>query len=153
MQITIEASRPDSDDATQLIAELDQYLDDLPYTPESRHAYSVEKLVKEGVSFFVAFVDGRSAGCGGLKLFDRDYAEVKRMYVRPEFRGVGLGKAILDHLAQYALDRGISVLRLETGIYQVEAVGLYERWGFERREPFGEYQEHSLSLYFEKWIG
>lgn len=152
-QITIEPAPPDSDDATQLIAELDQYLNDLPYTPESRHAYSIEKLLKEGVSFFVASVDGESAGCGGVKLFEREYAEVKRMYVRPEFRGVGLGKAILNHLAQYALARGINVLRLETGVYQVEAVGLYERWGFERRGPFGEYQEHPLSLYFEKLIG
>ena len=152
MQIQVEPARPDSVDAMQLIAELDQYLNDLPYTPESRHAYSIEKLLNEGVDFFVAFVDGKAAGCGGVKLFKRHYAEVKRMYVRPSFRGVGLGKAILNHLAQHAIDGGINVLRLETGIYQTEAIGLYERWGFQRRPPFGEYKEHPLSLYFEKRI-
>ena len=153
MPIQIEPARPDSDDAAQLIAELDQYLNDLPYTPESRHAYSIEKLLREGVEFFVASVEGDVAGCGGVKLFEQDYAEVKRMYVRPSFRGAGLGKAILNHLAQHAIARGINVLRLETGIYQTEAIGLYERWGFQRRPPFGVYEEHPMSLYFEKRIG
>jgi len=44
------------------------------------------------------------------------------------------------------------VLRLETGIYEVEAIGLYERFGFARRAPFGEYVQDPLSVYFEKSI-
>ena len=75
------------------------------------------------------------------------------MYVRPEHRGLGLGKAMLDHLAEYAQQQGVDLLRLETGIYQVEAVGLYERYGFLRRTPFGEYREDPLSVYLEKTLG
>jgi len=81
-----------------------------------------------------------------------DYGEVKRMFVRPEFRGKGLGKLMLRHLATYVVRQGANVLRLETGIHQVEAIGLYERWGFQRRGPFGEYVEDPNSIYFEKSI-
>jgi len=77
---------------------------------------------------------------------------MKRLYVRPEFRGKGLGKAMLNHLAQYARLKDVDLLRLETGIYEVEAIGLYEGFGFQRRRPFGEYVEDSNSVYFEKKI-
>jgi GNAT superfamily N-acetyltransferase len=150
MPITITEVRPDSADAVQLITELDAHLAEKPYPQHSRHAFSVDKLVREGVVFFVARHDDRPAACGGLKLFGVEYAEVKRMYVRPAYRGLGLGKAILNHLAGYARERQVSVLRLETGIYQTEAIGLYERFGFQRRPPFGEYQVDPNSVYFEK---
>jgi len=150
MTITIVEERPDSADAEQLITELDAYLKRYSYPPESSHGFSVDKLVREGVAFFVARYDGEPAGCSGLKLFGTEYGEVKRMYVRPAYRGFGLGKAVLNRLAEYAQGRQVKVLRLETGIYQTEAIGLYERFGFQRRAPFGEYKEDPLSMYFEK---
>jgi ribosomal protein S18 acetylase RimI-like enzyme len=72
------------------------------------------------------------------------------MYVRPAFRGLGLGKAILDQLAAHARARKVNLLRLETGIYQTEAVGLYDKYGFQRRGPFGDYQQDPNTIYFEK---
>src|SRR5688572_24065885 len=133
MSITIVEERPDSADAVQLLAELDKNLSQHPYPQESRHAFSVEKLLREGVAFFVIRYEGKPAGCGGLKLFGTEYGEVKRMYVRPAYRGLGLGKLILNCLADYARERQVSILRLETGIYQTEAIRLYERYGFQRR--------------------
>ena len=59
---------------------------------------------------------------------------------------------MLDHLASYSQSQGVSLLRLETGIHQREAIGLYERAGFIRIPPFGEYHEDPLSLFFEKRI-
>lgn len=150
MPITIVEERPDSRDALKLLSELDEALWLHPYPAESRHAFTVAKLLREQVAFFVARLDGKPAACGGLKLFGRDYGEVKRMYVRPVYRGRGLGKAVLNHLSDYAQQRQVYVLRLETGIYQVEAIGLYERWGFQRRPPFGDYKVDPLSVYFEK---
>ncbi|MBI3242033.1 MAG: GNAT family N-acetyltransferase [Chloroflexi bacterium] len=152
MLITILEERPDSWDAVQLITELDTHLSRQLYPQESRHAFSVAKLVREGVAFFVTRYEGEPAGCGGLKLFGAEYGEVKRMYVRPAYRGFGLGKAMLNRLAEYARGRQVSVLRLETGIYQTEAIGLYERFGFQRRPPFGEYKDDPLSVYYEKSI-
>ena len=148
--IRVSEERPDGADALGLLEELDKHLLALPYPPASRHAFSVEKLIRERVAFFVLRYDLQPAGCGGVKLFGNEYAEVKRMYVRPAFRGRGLGKAILDRLAEHARAGQARLLRLETGIYQTEAIGLYERWGFARRPPFGEYQVDPMSVYFEK---
>jgi GNAT superfamily N-acetyltransferase len=152
MIVNIQEVAADSPEAVELIGELDDHLMGHPYPPESRHAYSVEKLLRERVVFFVTWYEGRLAGCGGIKMFDTDYGEVKRMFVRPQFRGKGLGKAMLDRLAEYARSKGATVLRLETGIYEVEAIGLYDGYGFRRRAPFGQYVADPNSVYFEKRI-
>lgn len=108
--------------------------------------------MREGVAFFVTSYEGRPVGCGGIKLFGSEYGEIKRMYVRPAYRGLGLGKAMLNRLAEYAREHQVSVLRLETGIYEKEAIGLYERFGFQRRPPFGEYKDDPMTVYCEKTI-
>jgi GNAT superfamily N-acetyltransferase len=149
MSAVISAERPDTPDAMQLIDELQTHLESF-YPPESRHGFSVERLIAESVAFFVLRADGRAAGCGGIKLFGAEYGEIKRMYVRPEFRGRRFGEAILDHLTDYARKHGIWLLRLETGIHQHAAVRLYERVGFRRIPPFGPYREDPVSLCYEK---
>ena len=156
MSTTIVPERPDTADAMLLIAELEEYLTP-QYPAESRHGFSVDKLIREKVAFFVMRHDDIPAGCGGVKLFgpsdgEVSYGEVKRMYVRPHFRGLGLAKLMLQQLADHALSQGVTRLRLETGIYQTEAIGLYERWGFVQIPPFGEYKPDPLSLFYEKQI-
>lgn len=151
MSILISQERPDTADAMLLIAELDSLLEQI-YPSESRHGFSVEKLIAQSVAFFVVRYDGAPAGCGGVKLFGTEYGELKRMYVRPQYRGLGLAKALLDHLADYARQQGVYTLRLETGIHQTAAIGLYERWGFQPIPPFGEYKPDPLSLFYEKWL-
>jgi putative acetyltransferase len=149
MSVMITQERPDTPDAIALITELEATLEPL-YPQESRHGFSVDKLIAEGVPFFVLRSDGVPAACGGVKLFGTDYGEIKRMYVRPEFRGHGFAKQMLDQLADHARSQGVTLLRLETGIHQHEAVGLYERMGFYRVGPFGEYWDDPLSLFYEK---
>jgi putative acetyltransferase len=151
MAAIITPERPDSVDAIALITELEAHLDPL-YPAESRHGYSVEKLLAQGVAFFVLRDNDIPAGCGGIQLFGTDYGELKRMYVRPQFRGLGFGKLLLDHLTDYARVRGVDLLRLETGIHQAAAIRLYEREGFQRIPPFGDYREDPLSLFYEKRI-
>jgi len=147
----ITSENPAAPDVANLIAELDTHLEPL-YPSESRHCFSVQKLVADSVAFFVIRVDGAPAGCAGIKLFGSDYGEVKRMYVRPEFRGVGLAKLLLDNLADYARKYGAETLRLETGVFQHAAISLYEHVGFKRIPPFGEYREDPVSLCYEKRI-
>lgn len=146
----IVEARPDSTEALGLIAELEAHLGSRSYPQASRHGYSVEKLLREAVAFFLTWCDGVAVGCGGVQLYGAEYAEVKRMYVRPAFRGMGLGRSMLSHLADYALQNGAAALRLETGIYEAAAIRLYESFGFRRRAPFGPYREDPFSLYFEK---
>ena len=147
----ISRERPDTGDARVLITELDAYL--IPLSPkESRHGYPVEKLMNEDVPFFIIRDNGIAVGCGGVKLFGTEYGEIKRMYIRPQFRGLGFAKLMLDHLANYARSQGITILRLETGIAQHEAIGFYERAGFQLIAPFGEYKPDPLSRFYEKRI-
>jgi putative acetyltransferase len=152
MPVAISQERPDSPEAAGLILELEAHLASL-YPSTSRHGFSVERLVAEKVDFFVLRSDGIAAGCGGILFVGGEYGEIKRMYVRPEFRGLGLGRRILKHLTGHATSRGITLLRLETGIHQVEAIGLYERQGFHRTPPFGPYTDDPLTLCYEKQLG
>jgi GNAT superfamily N-acetyltransferase len=151
MAAVITPEHPASPHATALIAELDAHLRPL-YPEASRHGFSAQKLIADSVAFFVTWEDGAPAGCGGIKLFGAEYGEVKRMWVRPEFRGHGLGKLMLDHLADYAKGHGVTILRLETGIHQHAAIRLYEGAGFRRIPPFGPYREDPVSLCYEKRI-
>ena len=151
MTTRISPKRPDTAEARALIAELDAHLGAL-YPSESRHGYAVDKLIAQDVAFFLIRHDGAPAGCGGIQLFGNEYAELKRMYVRPQFRGLGLAKAMLTHLAGHARDRGVGLLRLETGIHQLAAIGLYEKEGFRPIPPFGEYTDDPLARFYEKRI-
>lgn len=148
MSVVIAEERPDSPDAVALIGELDDHLGAL-YAVQSRHGFSVEKLLRDGVKFFVARDGGRPAGCGGVLLVGREYAEVKRMYVRPAFRGRRIGRLMLDHLVEHARQHGLTVIRLETGIHQREAIALYEARGFRKIPPFGPYRNDPVSLCYE----
>ena len=148
MSVVIAEERPDSPDAVALIGELDDHLGAL-YAVQSRHGFSVEKLLRDGVKFFVARDGGRPAGCGGVLLVAREYAEVKRMYVRPAFRGRRIGRLMLDHLVEHARQHGLTVIRLETGIHQREAIALYEARGFRKIPPFGPYRDDPVSLCYE----
>lgn len=149
MRVRIQTEQPGSAVARALIAELEATLNP-HYPPESRHGYSVEKLIQQGVAFFVVYLDQQPVGCGGVQIFGDEYAELKRMYVQPAFRGRGLGKRLLAHLEAYVAGRGIRVLRLETGVFQSEAIGLYQSFGFQRIPPFGPYFEDPLSICMEK---
>jgi GNAT superfamily N-acetyltransferase len=149
--ITITAERPNTPEATALILELEEHLASL-YPQESRHGYSVDKLLAQGVAFFLLREGETPAGCGGVQLYGTSYGELKRMYVRPQFRGRGFGDLILGQLTEYARSRDVAVLRLETGIHQAAAMALYERAGFREIPPFGEYRPDPLSRFFEKRI-
>ena len=72
------------------------------------------------------------------------------MYVRPQQRGQGLGKLILQALERHARQKGARRLYLETGCRQPEALGLYERAGFMRIGPFEGYAEDPLSVFMMK---
>jgi len=151
MPALISRERPDSPDARSLIAELEAELVPL-YPQASRHGYSVDKLIAQGVAFFVVRHDGAAAGCGGVQLHGGEYGELKRMYLRPPYRGLGLAKQMLEHLAGHARSHGVMLLRLETGIHQHAAIGLYERMGFYVVPPFGDYRDDPLSRFYEKTL-
>jgi putative acetyltransferase len=109
--------------------------------------------VGERGAFLLAYVGDELAGCGALRMMDATTAEVRRMFVRASARRVGVARAVLAHLEIEARALGYNVLRLETGVRQQAAMALYERAGFKRIPPFGEYAGDPTSVCFEKRIG
>lgn len=146
--ITIEITSPNRPDAITLIQELDDHLK-RRYPAESTHLLDINALMQPNITFVLALSNGEAIGCGALRRED-GYAEVKRMYVKPSQRGLGVGYKILSRLEELAIESGYTIARLETGVYQPEAIKLYERKGFVRRSPFGEYTDDPLSLCYEK---
>ena len=147
MQIGIESPR--QKDVVEMIEALDSYLG-LLYPSHSNYLLSLDSLMGESVRFLVARVDGTAAGCGALVLDDPGYAEVKRMFVRPEARRLGVGAAILRELEGLARQEKRTYIRLETGVYQPEALALYRMAGYVERGPFGDYPLDPLSVFMEK---
>lgn len=147
MQISFES--PDQADAIALIAELDAYQSAL-YPPESHHALDLTSVAAERILFVLARDDRNLAvGCGAVVL-NPEYGELKRMYVRPEQRGLGIARNVLQMLESAAMQSGCQLLKLETGPSQPEALGLYARSGYERCGRFGSYTDDPLSVFMVK---
>jgi putative acetyltransferase len=133
-----------------LIDALDQYMIPL-YPAESNHLLDIETLRQPEMRFFAAFAGDDAMGCGGCWLHG-DYAEIKRVYVSPRARGLGLAKKLMDRIEAEAKAAGRMIARLETGIHQPEALGLYRRLGYADRGPFGDYAEDPNSVFMEKLL-
>jgi len=101
-------------------------------------------------AFLIASRSGKPIGCGAVRRIEDRTGEIKRMYVSPEERGRGVGHALLVALEAEARALGISRLVLETGDRQSEAMALYQRGGFSRIAPFGEYMGCPLSVCMAK---
>lgn len=148
--VRIALESPAQPEVLALIDELDAYQQPL-YPPESHHGIDVAALQRPEVLFAVLRNgEGKAVGCGALVLGDDGSGELKRMYLRPPWRGGGRAKALLARLEAEAAARGCRVVRLETGIHQHEALAFYARAGYRRRGPFGGYGPDPLSIFMEK---
>ena len=149
MRCRVSLESVDQPEAVALVGELDAHLEAL-YPAESRHGLTLEALRASNVLFALARDEtGSAQGCGAV-MFLPNFAELKRMYVRPALRGNGIGAAIVQFLERQAADRGYVTIRLETGTQQLEALRLYERLGYARRGPFGNYRDDPLSIFMER---
>ena len=149
--MTIALESPDQPEVVALIAELDAYQDTL-YPPESRHALDLASLKQTNVLFVVARDESaRAVGCGAV-VITPEFGELKRMYVSPRCRGQGIARRVLLTLESESVRAGCTLLRLETGPFQPEALGLYASFGYERRGPYGKYENDPLSVFMQKRI-
>ena len=121
------------------------------YPPESCHGLDLGAYERAEVTLFVARENGVAVGCGALQLHGDGSAEVKSMFVAPDARGRGVGRAILESI-EAAVRGRVSTLRLETGVKQLPAIRFYEAAGFARRGPFGSYRDDPLSVFMEKLL-
>ena len=102
--------------------------------------------------FLVGRMDGRAAACGGVCRIDATCAELKRMYVTPEVRGLGFGRRLLEALEDEARQLGYTRVVLETGVRQPEALGLYASAGYEQIPCYSAYAAQATSRCFEKML-
>jgi putative acetyltransferase len=150
---SIAAGNPTAPDVAALLAASEAHAHSL-YPPTSVHMLDVGELTAPRVRFFVArSPTGMAEGCGAIVLESDGSAELKRMFVAPTARRRGLGAAILTRLEAEARQSGVRAIRLETGVLQPEAIGLYRRFGYRDRGPFGGYLPDPLSLFMEKELG
>lgn len=141
------------EDVSTLIDESDSFYQAL-YPPESNHLDSLVELSQSHVVLLGCRVSGELAACGAIKLMRDDgiYAELKRLFVKPAYRGQRLSRLLMDELEGLALQWQVPCLRLETGTRQPEALGLYASLGYQLRGPFGSYTSDPLSVFMEKAI-
>lgn len=149
MTVTISPEPPRQPGVIRLLDMSDAYAASL-YPAESNHMLDIASLEREDVSFLVARRGGDVVGCAALVEAGDGTAEIKRMFVDPDARGLKLGKRLLDALEALAVEQGLHAVRLETGIYQPEALGLYRAAGYTEIGPFGSYQPDPLSVFMEK---
>ncbi len=153
VKVTIE--NPNDTLSKQLMAELTAELEgrydgtaevDVTRMPELHNVSS------DDVQFVIAWLDGQAVGCGAIRPIDAQATEVKRMYVRPSARGKGVSRQILTQLESLAQESGFNKTRLETGLNQPEAIGLYESAGYTRIPCYGVYAQNPESVCYEKTL-
>jgi len=151
--VRFDVEEPDSADARWC---LDQYFSELNtrfesgFEPLLSISADVEELTPPAGVLIVARMHALPVGCGALKFHPGAPAELKRMWIAPEARGLGLGRRLLQELEEIARNEGAEVLRLETNRALSEAVALYRSCGFREVAAFNDepYAHH----WFEKRI-
>jgi len=147
---TIEAVDPRDSVAMTLIDALTQELARMYHDEDGSGNFAPADVLVARSAFLVGSLAGRPVACGAYRPMSPDVAEIKRMYVEPDYRGRGLGRRILQELETRARRDGYSWARLETGTLQPEAIRLYERAGYYRIDCYGIYVENPGSVCFEK---
>ncbi|WP_296036614.1 GNAT family N-acetyltransferase [uncultured Agrobacterium sp.] len=148
MPVDINLESPRQPEIARLMDLSNAYMASL-YPAESNHLVDLEALEQPNVSFLVARNDGEIVGCCALVEAGNGTAEIKRMFVDPEARGLRIGKLMMNALVERARELELEAIRLETGISQPEAISLYRKAGFMEIEPFPPYKPDPLSMFME----
>lgn len=120
--------------------------------PESVHALGLDALRKPDVTFWTVWQRDALLGCGALKELDRTHGEIKSMRTAPQHLRKGVAARLLAHILDEAARRSYRRVSLETGSTEGfdAALRLYERFGFERCGPFGDYKLDPFSVFMTK---
>ncbi|WP_456314046.1 GNAT family N-acetyltransferase [Pseudomonas shirazensis] len=139
MKPLIEVVRTTSDnpDFVYLIKTFDTFL--WQRYPELKKDYWGNNLIEFNPNVIIVYLDKKPVGCGCFKKYNQNTAELKRMFVSPDARGLGLAQLIIKELEMEATNQGFETFILETLYKQIEAISLYQKMGFnivENYEPY-----------------
>jgi DNA-binding MarR family transcriptional regulator/GNAT superfamily N-acetyltransferase len=149
--VTIAVADPTGPDARwcfeQYFAELGERFD-AGFDPARSISARAPELTAPTGLLLVAHLREEPIGCGALKFHENAPGEIKRMWVAPRARGLGLARRLLNALEHYATEAGVAVLHLETNRTLIEAIELYRHSGYQEVEAFNDepYAHH----WFEK---
>ena len=148
--ITYNKTNSNNTDFRILVAELDA---DLKIRDGEDHAFYAELNKIDKIKYVIVAYDGKSpVGCGAIREYSDDTMEVKRMYVVPNRRGLGIATEILKNLEKWAADLNFKKCLLETGKNQPEAIALYQKNKYRIVPNFGKYENVENSICFEKVV-
>ena len=122
------------------------------YPAENYYGLDVAALEKPGVVLFVARSEGTALGTAALVDNGDGTTELKRMFVSPAARGLGVASTLLTAVEAYALSLGATTVLLETGHPQVAAIALYEKHGYGHIPQFGQYVGDPTSVCMKKVV-
>ena len=148
MPVTIKRTNNADKDFNMLVSLLD--MDLLERYKEKQAEYDKYNKIESLDTVVVAYGDGKPIGCGCFKKFSDDTAEVKRMYVQPEYRKKGIGAMILQELEKWAAEKGYKYAVLETAQKQPEAIHLYHKSGYTVIDNYGQYTDMPMSICLKK---
>jgi GNAT superfamily N-acetyltransferase len=150
MQYTLTKTNSNNKDFIELVKHLDA---DLAIRDGADHAFYDQFNKIDKIKYvIVAYENNVAVGCGAIKEFSANLAEVKRMYSLPEQRGKGVATMVLKELENWAAELGYATCILETGIKQPEAIALYQKCGYHITENYGQYAGITNSVCFAKTL-
>lgn len=147
--LTVTIEPPRQPEIEELLRLSDEFALSL-YPPESCYMLDVAELEVPEVTVFVARVDGEVLGMAALVDRSAGTSELKRMFVHDRARGKGVASAIMAAIERHALEVDASIIQLETGPKQPEAIALYEKHGFRIIPNFGQYIGDESSVCMQK---
>ncbi len=119
---------------------------------EDHTFYSQFNTIDQIKHAVIAYLENQPVGCGAFKLYAENTVEIKRMFVRPAFRGQRIAEMILTELETWTHELGMTSCVLETGFKQPEAIRLYQRSGYERIPNYGQYAGVENSVCMQKFL-
>ena len=120
------------------------------YPADSIFSLNLNSPVVDKATFVLAKLDDQAVGCGAILELDEKSVELRRFYVIPAMRGMGIASSILRFLEDLARQRGYMHIVLETGPKQPGAIGLYHKFGYRQIPSYGEYEGCEYSLCMSK---
>lgn len=142
----------DGEAAQLLIAEVQaEYV--VRYGGPDETVLAASDFVAPRGAFFVAYADGSPVATGAWRGHGESDAEMKRLYVRPSARGLGLARRMVSILEESARRQGRARMILETGVHQPEAIALYTSLGYVPVTPFGLYAGEKNARHLGRELG
>ena len=164
-QISLHQVNSDNKDFVHLCNELDSFLDLAIGGESKREKYKKFNYLNTMDYVIIAYHKEEAAGCAALRIYSDEDIEIKRVFVRENYRKQNIGGMLLEQLISYAKESGYQRIILETGNFLQASVRLYFRYGYEQIENYGAYKnmkeslcmglaikEDSICYCFNRWI-